>query len=259
MDKRTCTGCGFEFTPTHGRQRCCSPQCRKPSHAKVEKLCDWCGASCFKYRGQQRYAGTYCGRACRDAAIRLDGEGSCALPDDHWGRWYGATSTWSQPESAPAPRPSFVSNQCDDCGTPFTEPNYGTPSAYCGMTCTRRASKRRRRAREHAAPGEFTSTQLVAQYLRQGKACAYCKRPSRGLPEPDHVLPLSRGGRNDMSNIVASCRACNTDKSDLTLSEWATSRAARNLPARDTTLLGREYINLVHSTPSRMAWRDRAA
>lgn len=97
MEDRTCR-CGVTFTPTHGRQRCCTPACRQPNHAKVEKRCDWCGASCIKYRGQQRYRGTYCGRACRDAAIRSDGEGSCELPDDHWGRWFGASSEWPPAE-----------------------------------------------------------------------------------------------------------------------------------------------------------------
>ncbi|WP_426325708.1 HNH endonuclease [Microbacterium sp. E-13] len=40
--------------------------------------------------------------------------------------------------------------------------------------------------------------------------------------------PLSRGGRNDLSNLVATCRPCNSDKRDLTLSEWAEDRARRN-------------------------------
>lgn len=94
MNNRTCTGCEKIFTPTHGRQRCCSIECRKPNHAKVTKSCDWCGASCVKYQGRQRYSRTYCGTQCRDAAIRMDGDGSCEIPSDHWARWYGATSQW---------------------------------------------------------------------------------------------------------------------------------------------------------------------
>lgn len=70
MNQRTCSTCSTVFDPTHGRQSYCSPGCRKPAHAKVEKRCDQCGAVCLKYRGQQRYAAVYCGVTCRDAAIR---------------------------------------------------------------------------------------------------------------------------------------------------------------------------------------------
>jgi 5-methylcytosine-specific restriction endonuclease McrA len=42
-------------------------------------------------------------------------------------------------------------------------------------------------------------------------ACAYCG--SRAKPiTMDHVIPRSRGGKNDFDNCVACCRACNTKK-----------------------------------------------
>ncbi len=44
-----------------------------------------------------------------------------------------------------------------------------------------------------------------------GHRCAYCGQPSDYLT-PDHVVPLSRGGRNVLSNIVPACRACNSRK-----------------------------------------------
>ena len=37
----------------------------------------------------------------------------------------------------------------------------------------------------------------------------------------EHVDPLSRGGNNDMSNIVPACRDCNASKHNLFLLEWA--------------------------------------
>lgn len=64
MDKRTCTGCGAEFIPHHGRQRCCSAECRKPTHAKVVLSCDHCGGPAIKYKQTKRYARTYCSREC---------------------------------------------------------------------------------------------------------------------------------------------------------------------------------------------------
>lgn len=37
---------------------------------------------------------------------------------------------------------------------------------------------------------------------------------------PDHVTPISRGGTDDQSNFVPSCRKCNTLKGRLTLEEY---------------------------------------
>lgn len=256
MNNRTCSTCSAEFSPRHSRQIYCASKCRPRPRVMIEKTCDWCGETCLKERRQQRYSGTYCGQTCRDYARRIDGEGSCPIPEGHWARWYGATSAWVAPDPV---KPGFVSNACDDCGTAFIEANHGTPSTYCSPRCARRVAKRARRAREHGAPGQFTHTQLINQYIRQNRACAYCKMPCIGLPDPDHVLPLSRGGRNDMSNIVASCRACNTDKNDLTLDEWAESRALRSLTVLDTSLTGREFINLMRSAPNKQSWRDRVA
>ena len=41
----------------------------------------------------------------------------------------------------------------------------------------------------------------------------YCGRefPEYGLTR-DHVVPLSRGGRDVWSNVVSACRSCNTRK-----------------------------------------------
>lgn len=50
--------------------------------------------------------------------------------------------------------------------------------------------------------------------------CAYCK--SEHLPvEQEHVMPLSRGGNHDKTNVVPSCRRCNLTKGIRTAKEWA--------------------------------------
>lgn len=36
----------------------------------------------------------------------------------------------------------------------------------------------------------------------------------------DHVLPLSRGGRHCIANIVPACKNCNQKKGSLTVAEW---------------------------------------
>jgi 5-methylcytosine-specific restriction endonuclease McrA len=53
---------------------------------------------------------------------------------------------------------------------------------------------------------------------RDGFACTYCGDPDDLCA--DHVVPLSRNGTNEESNLVACCRPCNSSKRDKLLSEW---------------------------------------
>ena len=43
----------------------------------------------------------------------------------------------------------------------------------------------------------------------------------------DHILPVSRGGTNDISNLTTLCGSCNSSKNNLTYSEWFEKRAQR--------------------------------
>lgn len=219
----------------------------------VERECIVCGTKVVRSPRCGYVIGTTCSNECRRI---LTFGARCEIPEDHPARWYGATCTWVAPKPTKA---AFQCNTCDDCGQSFIEPAPQTASTYCSRVCTKRAGRRRRRAREHDAPGDFTLTQLLHQFARQGHACAYCKQSIAGLPDPEHVSPLSRGGRNDMSNIVAACRMCNADKNDLTLIEWAMHRAQRGLPAVDTDLSGEAYTHLYSTYPTAPAWRDRVA
>jgi 5-methylcytosine-specific restriction endonuclease McrA len=40
----------------------------------------------------------------------------------------------------------------------------------------------------------------------------------------DHVIPLSRGGRHSVGNIITLCLSCNVSKHARTLTEWKLSR-----------------------------------
>ena len=42
----------------------------------------------------------------------------------------------------------------------------------------------------------------------------------RALLHVDHVIPRSRGGTDDLENLVTACSACNLAKYDRTPSEW---------------------------------------
>jgi 5-methylcytosine-specific restriction endonuclease McrA len=39
----------------------------------------------------------------------------------------------------------------------------------------------------------------------------------------DHMIPIIRGGGTTLTNVVAACRKCNTDKRGRTFEEWETN------------------------------------
>lgn len=51
---------------------------------------------------------------------------------------------------------------------------------------------------------------------RDGRRCAYCGGDAATI---DHVLPVSRGGKNTWLNTVAACAWCNQRKGDRTPAE----------------------------------------
>ena len=71
---------------------------------------------------------------------------------------------------------------------------------------------KRRAARNGAAVRDFTAEQW--RYLQEhfSHCCAYCGKKSSGGLTQDHITPLSKGGDHTLSNIVPSCRSCNSAK-----------------------------------------------
>ncbi len=65
-----------------------------------------------------------------------------------------------------------------------------------------------RRAREHGASGSFTATQWRTIVAAQASRCFDCGVFCRLTV--GHLVPLSRGGEHDASNIVGQCKSCNS-------------------------------------------------
>ena len=49
--------------------------------------------------------------------------------------------------------------------------------------------------------------------------CAYCTAADGAL-QRDCVLPISRGGRYTLDNVVPACRSCNTSKCNDEVTAW---------------------------------------
>lgn len=77
-----------------------------------------------------------------------------------------------------------------------------------------------RRDRLQAAPGHHTRADELAQRQRQRNRCYYCGARLGQDWTIDHVIPISRGGSDDPSNLVAACPACNLRKYAKMPHEW---------------------------------------
>ena len=55
-------------------------------------------------------------------------------------------------------------------------------------------------------------------FKRDEFTCSYCgSKPPSVVLEIDHILPVSKGGENDIDNLVTSCFNCNRGKSNKSL------------------------------------------
>jgi len=87
---------------------------------------------------------------------------------------------------------------CVKCGTP-------SPDPYCDE----------HRPKDYGKPfwgGQGSTSKQARQrkaFLGEHRTCVYCGAPATQV---DHVVPISRGGADDISNFAASCAPCNLRK-----------------------------------------------
>lgn len=210
-------------------------------HARVSKFCHGCGVLVDRER-RSRGATAHCSELCRQWS--QFGAWSSPLPPDHWARMYGKA----------CPFVPMRSVACAWCDTGFLTRNGGV--RFCARACQRRAKRAARRAREFNAPGRYTWAEVTRLWLAFDKACAYCRAATPLVEiQAEHVVALSRGGRNDLANLLPSCGPCNSDKRDLPLSEWNADRERRHLTPVTTTWDDDDprYAHLVERTNLRTA------
>lgn len=128
-----------------------------------------------------------------------------------------------------------VKRQCLVCSTPID------PSArfqrVCPSCVPAHQREQRRRERDVYNPQRKAAIKgLKAQRVdirmvleRDGWRCKACgvdtPKALRGAhgpnaPELDHIVPMSRGGAHEASNMQCLCRSCNQRKSAMTMEEF---------------------------------------
>lgn len=56
--------------------------------------------------------------------------------------------------------------------------------------------------------------------------CFYCGATERITI--DHVVAIARGGTDSIGNLVPACKSCNSQKRDLTITEWRKKKGRQN-------------------------------
>ena len=87
------------------------------------------------------------------------------------------------------------------------------------MSRTRKArAASRRKRRMSLVSHDLSDAQWTTLQALWG-GCAYCGATGQPL-QRDCILPISRGGRYTIHNVVPACRSCNTSKCNTEVTSW---------------------------------------
>lgn len=199
-----CRQCGEHFSTSReavsrGRGKFCTKHCavvwgnahreKTPQSTAIKYAeCIECGALFVKRRGKK-----CCPR--HDGDRRLAGR--------RWLRNQGRDMAEGQPPGV---------YECEECGKSFTTSRWhGTPKRFC---CTRHAAAEANRLYQHQRralarqDNAATPAEVRAKRTAAGGRCHWCGKKSKRLTI-DHVVPVSRGGTNEIGNLVFACSDCN--------------------------------------------------
>lgn len=218
MDKATVCECGkgIDQLPGRGRHRKKCTDCSPRKHVKYtpverDQTCTVCGKS---FPGTKQ--ATYCSNACKWLVQERKPCSVC-----------GGPTGWRS--SALVERPT-----CNDCRRDYDRFEHGTRRGYYGAKCrcedcrlwnrkVNQEYREKRRAegrplRSFGSSGPWINPKVrVAVYERDNWTCQACGVPTplkgdpngNNYPSLDHIVPQSKGGSHDITNLRLLCRWCN--------------------------------------------------
>jgi 5-methylcytosine-specific restriction endonuclease McrA len=184
-----CPTCSKEFKvkPSHAKTRkYCSKECMAAGYTK-EKLiraCLTCGKEFEVYNNKYRKDAKFCSNQCR---------GTHYSGENHPQYEHGFGN--KHPEKMKEYRKRYYEENKDLC----------YQRAFIGK------AKRREMEAGH------TWEQWIQLLKEHDNKCFYCKKKMTKKEGPkqrtrDHIIPVSKGGTDDIENIVPACRSCNSSK-----------------------------------------------
>lgn len=194
----------------------------------ADRTCPQCGAA---LPAGARKTKVFCSKRCVNIAYRASGRGVTIEKQREYGRA-------SYRRRRDALLREIGQRVCAECGAALPKESR-LRRVYCSRQCINQVSLRERRAERRASTerrrlallgGESVGVserdwqRLISRY---GQRCAYCGQ-RRALTK-DHVIPVSRGGRHAIGNILPACQSCNSSKRDDLLIYWLNRRPQARL------------------------------
>lgn len=117
--------------------------------------------------------------------------------------------------------------------TPCSYP--GCPKLCHGRYCESHAKLAEHNYRKYERDPEIDRRygrqwrKIRARYVAEHPLCEQCHKDDRLTPtqEVHHILPLSKGGTHDFSNLMALCKPCHSRISALDGDRWRKGRSAK--------------------------------
>lgn len=95
-------------------------------------------------------------------------------------------------------------------------------------------------------PVEITKEEVKMIFDAYEYSCVYCgaeESEKTGTMQLEHVIPISKGGRHHVSNLVTSCKSCNSKKKDSPLIEFYRSHEPFNGLRLDAVIIHVAYFS----------------
>lgn len=242
--QKQCPYCDEMFTPDRkNRTRCYTEACRKAHNAAMQarytaRYKDRTGVGYYagaKHRGTRTTydrACEFCGGAytTRTYTARY-----CSATHAQWARYGWSRSSEivhvpTPPRTTTAPtnvipsKGKYIAAHCVVCDNAFiTRRNDLTCSTECNAEHKREQKHKDEQVRRARKRNSFVANVYRKKiFKRDGHRCHICKgktNPNAVVPDPkaptiDHLIPLSRGGTHEPSNVATACFMCNCIKSD---------------------------------------------
>lgn len=225
----SCVACGITFVPTRRDTRYCTIQCREQARIKRKRerrsvgrvtRCLWCQADIAGMRADAKYCSTGCAKRWyyeHNGAEILErsrlwiaenrerkSEAGRQYRTRNRGLVYARQRRWQQANL------SRHRSYAAAYGSRWKAANKHKVVAYF--------HNRRERIRNN--PGSIgVSPRDWERMLRRYRGCAYCHTSTVPL-QMEHVIPVARGGRHAIGNVVPACAKCNQQKNGSLLIEW---------------------------------------